>query len=96
MIDESSSSEPKKPESSPVDSDEPVDAVSDETELWATAVAEAAVEEVFEEVSNANVSATRAASVAVPVAMRVRRVEVMAPVVTGRLEEQRKSRIAGR
>lgn len=73
-----SSGEAKTPESSPVDADDPVDAVSDETALGVAAVAEAVVDEELEEVWNANVSATSAASVAVPVAIRVRRVEVMA------------------
>jgi hypothetical protein len=76
---EESPAESKTLESSPVDADDPVDAVSDETALCVTAVAEAVVdEEGPDDVSNANVSAISAPSVAVPVAMRVRRVEVMA------------------
>ena len=52
-------------------------------------VAETAAEGVgvaLVDVSIANVSATSAASVAVPVAIRVRRVECMAPVVPGQLK----------
>ena len=93
---EEPSAEPKTPESSSVDAEDPVDAVSDETALCVAAVAEAVVDEELEEVANANVSATRAASVAVPVAMRVRRVEVMAPVVTGDLKSSVRVRLRRR
>jgi hypothetical protein len=85
--DEESPAESNTLESSPVDAEDPVDAVADETELCVAAVAEAVVDaEELAELSNANVRAIRAASVAMPVAMRVRRVEVMAPVVPGDLK----------
>jgi hypothetical protein len=90
---EESAAESKTLESSPVDPEDPVDAVSDETALCVTAVAEAVDEEGPADSSNANVSATSAASVAVPVAIRVRRVEVMAPVVTGDLKSSVRVRL---
>jgi hypothetical protein len=77
VADEEPAAESKTLESFPVDAEDPVDAVPDETALCVTAVAEAVDEEVPADVSNANVSATNAASVAAPVAIRVRRVEAM-------------------
>jgi hypothetical protein len=76
-----------EPEPSPVDSENPVDAVSDETALCAPDVAAADVGKVLLAlVSIANVSAMRAPRAAAPVAIRVRRLEVMAPVVPGDLK----------
>jgi hypothetical protein len=81
-------------ESSPVDAEDPVDAVSDDTALG-VAAEDALVLEELVDVLNANVSATRAARVAVPVAIRVRRVEFMAPVVPGELKTSVRVRLCG-
>ncbi len=72
----------------PVDADEPVDAVDpEESTLAGVTEAEAeVVGEALDDISIANVSATTAPNVATAVAIRVRRVEFMDPVVPGDLK----------